>query len=58
MRILVVGGTGFIGARVVERLATEHEVTVLHRGKHVLAVTGVLDERLRIADVPDISADV
>jgi nucleoside-diphosphate-sugar epimerase len=34
MRILVVGGTGFIGTRVVERLATEHEVTVLHRGKH------------------------
>ena len=24
----------------------------------VLAVTGVLDERLRIADVPDVSADV
>jgi nucleoside-diphosphate-sugar epimerase len=34
MRILVIGGTGFIGTRVIERLAPEHEVTVLHRGKH------------------------
>ena len=34
MRILAIGGTGFIGSRVVERLAPDHEVTVLHRGKH------------------------
>ena len=34
MRIVVIGGTGFIGAHVLERLALEHEVTVLHRGKH------------------------
>ena len=34
MRIFVVGGTGFSGARAVERLAMEHEITVLHRGKH------------------------
>src|SRR5580704_13539676 len=34
MRIVVIGGTGFIGSYVVARLATEHEVTVVHRGKH------------------------
>ena len=34
MRIIVIGGTGFIGAYVVARLAAEHEVTVVHRGKH------------------------
>jgi len=34
MRIVVIGGTGFIGARVIVRLALAHQVTVLHRGKH------------------------
>ena len=34
MRIVVIGGTGFIGSRVVERLALQHEVIVVHRGKH------------------------
>lgn len=34
MRIAIIGGTGFIGSRVVERLAPEHDVLVLHRGKH------------------------
>ena len=35
MRILVVGGTRFIGVRVVHRLAAlGHEVTVFHRGEH------------------------
>ncbi|HVN05795.1 MAG TPA: NAD-dependent epimerase/dehydratase family protein [Bryobacteraceae bacterium] len=34
MRILVIGGTGFIGSYVVPRLAAEHELTILHRGRH------------------------
>jgi nucleoside-diphosphate-sugar epimerase len=35
MRILVIGGTGIIGPRVVRRLAGQgHEVTVFHRGEH------------------------
>ena len=35
MNILVIGGTRFIGAHVVARLAEAgHTVTVFHRGKH------------------------
>ena len=35
MRILVVGGTGFMGPHVIEHLAAAgHEVTVFHRGQH------------------------
>ncbi|MGH7702927.1 MAG: NAD-dependent epimerase/dehydratase family protein [Gemmatimonadales bacterium] len=35
MRVLAVGGTGFIGAPLVRRLhAAGHEVTVYHRGLH------------------------
>lgn len=35
MRILVIGGTAFIGPQVVERLSNlGHEITVFHRGEH------------------------
>jgi nucleoside-diphosphate-sugar epimerase len=35
MRILVIGGTRFIGPRVVDLLAAQgHQVTVFHRGQH------------------------
>lgn len=35
MRVLVIGGTAFIGPYVVAKLATmRHEVTVFHRGEH------------------------
>ena len=35
MRVLVIGGTGFIGPHVVRLLASEgHEIAVFHRGEH------------------------
>jgi nucleoside-diphosphate-sugar epimerase len=54
MRIVVVGGTGFIGAWVLERLAPEHDVTVLHRGKHApplpASVRSMAGDRDRLAE--------
>lgn len=34
MRVVVIGGTGFIGAHVVAHLALQHQVLVVHRGRH------------------------
>ena len=34
MRVVVIGGTGFIGSQVLACLAPRHQVTVLHRGRH------------------------
>lgn len=47
MRVLVLGGTGFIGGPLAERLAADHEVVVLHRGGRDLpdGVAGVLADR-------------
>jgi len=57
MQIVVIGGSGFIGSRVVERLAPEHEVAVLHRGKHNPAlpasVRRIIGDRDRLADHAD-----
>src|SRR5260370_28920548 len=49
MRVLILGGTGFIGAHVAQRLlASGHEVTIFHRG------TGPLSgDRNRLADSMD-----
>lgn len=49
MRVLVVGGTRFVGRALVEELlAHDHEVMVLHRGRH---------EPDGLPDVPHLHAD-
>lgn len=47
MKVLVLGGTGFIGRPLTKRLAAEHEVVVLHRGGRDLpdGVAGVIADR-------------
>jgi nucleoside-diphosphate-sugar epimerase len=34
MRVLIIGGTNFIGPHVVRTLASGHEVMIFHRGEH------------------------
>jgi len=34
MRILILGGTVFLGPHLVEAAAPQHEVTIFHRGRH------------------------
>jgi len=73
MRIVVIGGTGFIGTRVAARLAAEHEVTVVHRGRRKPAleaarypVRRLIADRDRLAehsaafrsDPPDVVIDM
>ncbi|MDP9366221.1 MAG: NAD-dependent epimerase/dehydratase family protein [Chloroflexota bacterium] len=55
MRVLLIGGTGFIGPWVVRRLVgAGHDVTVFHRGEHEAdlpaAVAHVHGDRDRLAD--------
>lgn len=43
MRVLILGGAGFIGAHIVQRLiAAGHEITVFHRDKSSRALLGQL----------------
>ncbi len=44
VRILVIGGTRFIGPHVVRMLAAEHEVIVYHRGEHAGLLPGNVRE--------------
>ena len=58
MRILVIGGTSFIGPHVVERLVQlGHEVAVFHRGKTAdqfsAPVAVFRGDRRRLADSAD-----
>jgi nucleoside-diphosphate-sugar epimerase len=55
VRVLVLGGTGFIGSYVVRQLVDrEHEVTVLHRSASVAKLPhGVREVRAPFARLPD-----
>jgi len=58
MRVLVLGGTGFIGPYAVRRLASAgHSVTVFHRGQSAADLPGevrhISGERERLADYAD-----
>lgn len=59
MRILFVGGTGFIGPRVVRRLVEMgHEVTVFHRGETRAGLPGGVREiRGDRRDLPSFAAE-
>src|SRR6516162_2122565 len=55
MKILMIGGTRFIGPRVVERLVgLGHEVTVFHRGQTASALPAIVahiaGDRHRLAE--------
>src|SRR5262245_19639756 len=71
MRVLVIGGTRFIGPRLVHRLAAAgHDVNVFHRGRTTAAlpagVRALLGDRRRLADhagefrrfAPDVVVDM
>lgn len=55
MRIVVIGGTGFIGSHAVALLAADHEVTVVSRGKHSGALPAsvhhVIGDRDRLGEL-------
>ena len=58
MRVLVIGGTGFIGTRVVERLlAAGHDTAIFHRGETNAElppdVCHILGDRQRLFDFRD-----
>jgi nucleoside-diphosphate-sugar epimerase len=57
MRVLVIGGTGFIGSRLTAQLVREgHQVAVFHRGRTKLpeGVQEIVGDRRRIADYADV----
>jgi nucleoside-diphosphate-sugar epimerase len=54
MRVLILGGTGFIGAHITQRLLdVGHEVTVFHRGASLKGALGLCGDRNRLADSID-----
>lgn len=51
MKILVIGGTGFIGSQIVKRLSEKgNAVTVFHRGKTKTAQNEIIGERENLGD--------
>src|SRR5260221_5695261 len=54
MRVLILGGTGFIGAHVTQQLlASGHEVTVFHRGTSFNGAAVLRGDRNRLTDSID-----
>ncbi|HSK40189.1 MAG TPA: NAD-dependent epimerase/dehydratase family protein, partial [Arenibaculum sp.] len=56
MRVLVIGGTGFIGPHVTRELALRgHQVTVFHRGRTAppLGADELVGDRRRLGDSAD-----
>jgi nucleoside-diphosphate-sugar epimerase len=59
MRVLVIGGTGFVGAHIVRQLASHHTVAVYHRGQTQAALPACVEEItnsrsvMPIVDFPD-----
>jgi nucleoside-diphosphate-sugar epimerase len=56
VRVLIVGGTGFIGGATARRLAADgHEVTVVHRGERTSSLpeslTAIRGDRKRVAEL-------
>ncbi len=62
MNILVLGGTHFIGAHAVRRLALEHEVTVFHRGQTEAelpeSVEHIYGDRKRLSEYKEVFAEL
>jgi len=59
MRVLIIGGTRFIGPRVVVSLARQgHDVTVLHRGQTITDLpAGVTTIKVDRSEIPALTAD-
>lgn len=57
MKILIIGGTGFLGSRVAERLASDHQVALLHQGiTHLPFLKGIqeiIGNRLELEKVKE-----
>ncbi|MBA3602107.1 MAG: hypothetical protein H0W50_00310 [Parachlamydiaceae bacterium] len=46
MKILIIGGTGFLGSCIIKRLETDHQIAVLHQGKTNLILSESVHEIL------------
>ena len=52
MRVLTIGGTGFIGQHIVRQMAEHgHDVTVYHRGRTTAVLPKVVHEVVDVCSV-------
>ncbi len=51
MKILIIGGTGFVGRHLQTELSNEHELIIFHRGEKVTDVRhqSILGDRKELA---------